>query len=60
MEIEEIYNILKNSEEMADYEILEVKKRKNYSVTFVKHNNMKDDLSRLYKGLARILYKQAH
>jgi hypothetical protein len=56
LEIGEIMNILENSEEMQGYEIIEIKKRKNYSITFVKHDNLEEDLTGLYEGLVRILY----
>jgi hypothetical protein len=50
LEIGEIMNILENSEEMQGYEIIEIKKRKNYSITFVKHDNLEEDLTGLYEG----------
>jgi hypothetical protein len=56
MEIREIIQILEKSKEMQNHEILAVKKRKNYSITFVKHDNLEEDLTGLYEGLARILY----
>jgi hypothetical protein len=56
LEIGEIMNVLENSEEMQGYEIIGIKKRKNYSITFIKHDNLEEDLTGLYEGLARILY----
>jgi hypothetical protein len=56
VELGEIISVLEDSKEMKNYEILQVKKRKNYSITFVKHDKLEEDLSGLYEGLARILY----
>jgi hypothetical protein len=57
LEIEEIRNILLNSEFVKDYKILDIKKRKNYSITFIEQENLEEDLTGLYEGLARILYR---
>jgi hypothetical protein len=53
---EKVIEIVKEHYKDTNYEILGVKKRKNYSITFVKHDQMEEDLTGLYEGLAKILY----